>query len=295
MAAQWRENFVDRTIQCIDEDEETIFSTSIPLKSGNVTQASSSNSLPTATVLPSMRAMPRTEAAGPAASVEVNITMPYSNTTKTSEKMRRGMCRGRSVTVGEGCLNLIYAIDCSKSVESGFNDSLGFVGSSVSLFDITHGQAKVALFTYDDKVYTHFKLGQIKTTEATVKAINSVPFCGGSTATRPVLLKIENEIVKRRNESCRTAVFILSDGNNNWAGNPMDVADRIKNIPKVEIYTIAIGSDSLNWNVLRQLASKEDYFIKVRNTSAIKDAIEKAHDIRIGTSNHNISLAIFTN
>ena len=280
MAAQWRVNIIDRTVQCVDEDEETNFANIFPPKSINITQPNSNSSLPTATVTPSNPTP--TEAVVSTETVTVNTTNFPTNST-SSIKKRRGFCRGRSVAVGEGCVDLIYAVDCSKSInKTGFNYSMEFVGSSVSLFDIDRGQANVALFTYDQKVHTAFKLGQITTTEGTVEAINAAPFCGGSTATRPVLLKIENEILKRRNESCRTVVFILSDGNNNWAGNPMDVADRIKAIPNVEIYTIAFSKSDLNWGTLRALASNPDYFIPVRNPDDIAKAVDEAHDIRIG-------------
>jgi hypothetical protein len=236
LAAQWRENFIDRTIQCVDEANNSIASAT-DLKTQNTT---------------------------------------------LSAGTPKGICRGRSITVGEGCLNLIFAVDCSKSItKTGFQNSLEFVGSSVYLFDIDRGQASVALFTYDHKVYTQFRLGEISTTNATIKAIASAKFCKGSTATRPVLEKIENEIKKRRNESCTTAVFILTDGNNNWAGDPIDVANRIKEIPDVEIYTIAFGTNNLNWDVLRKLASGKDHFITVRSPGDITRAIEKAYDIEI--------------
>ena len=282
MAAQWRANFIDRTVQCIVEDEEPILSSNISLEVENTTQPNSSNFSPT--VAGHSSTLPPTKTVIINTNEVVNVNKTDSdNSSKSTQKRRKGLCRGRSVTVGEGCLNLIYAVDCSKSInETGFNYSLDFVGSSVSLFDIDRGQARVALFTYDDKVYRQFRLGEINTTEGTLNAIKSADFCAGSTATRPVLIKIENEILKRRNESCRTAIFILTDGHNNWAGDPMDVADRIKKIPNVEIYTIAFGTNRLNEGVLRNLASNPDYYISVRNPGDIKKALDSAHDITIG-------------
>jgi hypothetical protein len=282
VAAQWRVNIIDRTIQCVDEDKTANFAI-IPPGEINTTQPTSNSTFPGPSNPASIPV--------PTHATDALTVNPTKNSSQISadgdkfEKRGRGFCRGRSVTVGEGCVNLIYAVDCSKSVnETGFNYSLQFVGSSVSLFDIDRGQANVALFTYDHKVYTVFKLGQIKTTKDTLTAINEAIFCGGSTATRPVLVKIRNEIMKRGNNSCRTAIFILSDGNNNWAGDPMDVAEEIKAIPNVEIYTIAFSKSSVNWGTLRALASNPDYFIPVRNPDDIVKAVDESHDIRIGIS-----------
>jgi hypothetical protein len=282
VAAQWRVNIIDRTIQCVDEDKTANFAI-IPPGEINTTQPTSNSTFPGPSNPASIPV--------PTHATDALTVNPTKNSSQISadgdkfEKRGRGFCRGRSVTVGEGCVNLIYAVDCSKSVnETGFNYSLQFVGSSVSLFDIDRGQANVALFTYDHKVYTVFKLGQIKTTKDTLTAINEAIFCGGSTATRPVLVKIRNEIMKRGNNSCRTAIFILSDGNNNWAGDPMDVAEEIKAIPNVEIYTIAFSKSSVNWGTLRALASNPDYFIPVRNPDDIVKAVDESHDIRIDYS-----------
>ena len=196
MAAQWRENFIDRTVQCIDEEKDPIFFNITTTKAKYTTQPSSNVSFPTETVLPSSvpsteavnatatyrinsnsrsaldynkngvtarpSEMRQTEAVNTTAAVEGNRTDSNSSFSNISVNKRKGLCRGRSVTVGEGCLNLIYAVDCSKSInETGFNYSLDFVGSSVSLFDIDRGQAYVALFTYDNNVYTQLGLEKL--------------------------------------------------------------------------------------------------------------------------------------
>ena len=90
----------------------------------------------------------------------IDSSQSGSNATKSSNE---GLCRGRSVVVGEGCVDLIFAIDCSKSIsEHNFNLSLAFAARSVAMFDISAGQARVALLTYDHKRHRHFNLGERK-------------------------------------------------------------------------------------------------------------------------------------
>ena len=255
-----RETFKGKTVGCIDKnDEPTYFPIEKP-----ITDASDTNT---------------TE------SGRTNV-----------EKKRNGLCRRRAVTVNEGCSNVIYAIDCSRRMnKTGFNYSLKFVKLSVSLFDIDRGQANIALFTYDDQVYTHFKLGEINDTERAIKAINSVPYCGKArTSPSLVLLKIAKEIKERSNESCKTAVFFLTNGHiADCSGNLMNASARIKEIPNVEIYTIAFGDITVYWDVLRSLASNKDYVFVIRHPGDFKKAIDDAHDVKLGTSIIGYSVVSF--
>ena len=257
MAIPLGETVISGSVQCIDKDEESMF---LPTK------------------------IPHTEA--DSTTVGLNRTNTASKSANSSTKEGRGMCSGRALVVGEGCYNLIYAIDRSKSMNAtSFNSSLEFVGRSVTLFDIDRGQAKVALFTYDDRLYIQFKLGQITNTEGIVQAIHNsaTSYFRGSAATRPVLLQIEKEIHKRRNDSCRTAIFILtSDDKEMCAGDGMDVADRIKAIPNVAIYVITFRKSILRWDIHRSLASNKDYVIVVSNAGEIRKAVEAAHTMKIG-------------
>ena len=155
---------------------------------------------------------------------------------------------------------------------------------SLTLFDIDRGQANIALFTYDDKVYTHFKLGEINDTERAVKAINFVPYCGTArTSPSLVLLKIAKEIKLRSNDSCKTAVFILTNGYTaDCSGDLINASTRIKEIPNVKIYTIAFGDSTVYWDILSSLASNKNYVILIRHPGDVRNAVAEAHDVRIG-------------
>ena len=193
-----------------------------------------------------------------------------------------GACRGRAVVVGDGCVDLIFAIDCSKSISArNFNLSLQFAARSVALFDITAGQARVALVTYDHKRHPQFNLGDKNTTEATLAGIKAAPYCGGATATGPVLDYIRNHVITKSNGTCKKAVFILTDGQNNWAGDPISKAEDLKAINGVEIYAIAFGSSDLNWNILTRLASQKDYFFPVREPVILRDLIKKTFQLKL--------------
>ena len=209
----------------------------------------------------------------------IESSQSCSNAIKSSNE---GLCRGRSVVVGEGCVDLIFAIDCSKSIsEHNFNLSLAFVARSVALFDISAGQARVALLTYDHKRHRHFNLGEKETTEETVKAIQSASYCGGATATGPVLKHIRTKILPQSKSDCKRTIFLLTDGKNNWAGDPSDEAEQLKNINGTEIYTIAYGDSDLNWDVLSRLASKKEYFFAVREPVILNELIKKSFTLKL--------------
>ncbi|XP_062499165.1 CUB and sushi domain-containing protein 1-like [Corticium candelabrum] len=182
----------------------------------------------------------------------IDSSQSGSNATKSSNE---GLCRGRSVVVGEGCVDLIFAIDCSKSIsEHNFNLSLAFAARSVAMFDISAE----------------------KTTEETVEAIQSARYCGGATATGPVLKHIRTKILPQSKSDCKRAIFLLTDGKNNWAGDPSDEAEQLKNINGTEIYTIAYGDSDLNWDVLSRLASKKEYFFAVREPITLSSVVQPA-------------------
>lgn len=228
LAAQLRENFIDRTAACVDNFNET------------------------------------------EQSVE-NRASDAIYVTKAKD------CRGRAVVIGEGCIDLIFAADCSLSVgKENFIQSLEFVGKAASLFDIDGGTARVALVTYDHEIHYDFGLDEINTTEAIITALNNVTFCGGTTATRPVLKFIRDKILSVSRPQCRRAIFILTDGNNNWAGDPLPEATELKKQRGVEIYAIAFGTEDISWTTLRSLASKPSYFFAVKKAVDMNTALKRA-------------------
>lgn len=89
-------------------------------------------------------------------------------------------CRGRTIVLGEGYIDLIYIyiVDCSQSVGlENFTEILKFVALSALLFNINSGAARVALITYDHNVYQHFNLGEKNSTNDTLAAISKSTFC----------------------------------------------------------------------------------------------------------------------
>ncbi|XP_062498758.1 uncharacterized protein LOC134176097 isoform X2 [Corticium candelabrum] len=165
LAFQLKETFTDRVGACVIEHNHT---------SSPVQTATASASTETATAS--------------ASTVEINLPTEAYNKFPASPD-----CRGRTVVVGEGCIDLIYIVDCSKSVgKENFTSSLDFVGRSAALFNINNDTnrndtARVALITYDNKVHPIFNLGEKATLVETITAINKTKFCGGATAVRKVL------------------------------------------------------------------------------------------------------------
>ena len=263
LAFQLKETFTDRVGACVIEHNHT---------SSPVQTATASASTETATAS--------------ASTVEINLPTEAYNKFPASPD-----CRGRTVVVGEGCIDLIYIVDCSKSVgKENFTSSLDFVGRSAALFNINNDTnrndtARVALITYDNKVHPIFNLGEKATLVETITAINKTKFCGGATAVRKVLKFVREKVIPISRPQCKRAIFLFSDGVNNWAGDPIKEAQELKKEKGLEIYTIAFGvgkGKRVDSKALETLASNRNYHFKVEDASAIRDALKKAFTTKVG-------------
>ncbi len=274
LAFQLKETFTDRVGACVIDNSPSSLNVETPTAStSNVetpTASTSNVETPTAS----------------ASTTEIHLPTQGDNKLPTSPD-----CRGRTVVVGEGCIDLIYIVDCSKSVgEENFHNSLDFVGRSAALFNINNDTtkndtARVALVTYDHKVHPIFNLGEKATLVETINAINKTKFCGGATAVRKVLEFVREKVIPISRPQCKRAIFLFSDGVNNWAGDPIKEAKELKEQKGVEIYTIAFGVGEdirVDSKALETLASNPDYYFKVQDASAIRDALKKAFTTKVG-------------
>ena len=222
-----------------------------------------------------------------ASTVETNLLTDADNQLPASPD-----CSGRTVVVGEGCIDLIYIVDCSKSVgKENFHNSLDFVGHSAGLFNINNDTtrndtARVALITFDDRVHPIFNLGEKATLVETITAINKTKFCEGATAVRRVLKFVREKVIPISRPQCKRAIFLISDGVNNWAGDPIIEAEELKKEKGLEIYTIAFGVGQqgrrVDTKALETLASNSNYHFKVRNASTIRDELKKGFTTKFG-------------
>ena len=260
LAFQLKETFTDRVGACVIDN----YSSASTVKTPNASASTVACALTVETDLPT----------------EADNRLPASPD-----------CRGRTVVVGERCIELIYIVDCSKSVgKENFNNSLDFVGRSAALFNInndttSNDTARVALITYDDKVHAIFNLGEKATLVETINAIKKTKFCGGATAVRKVLKFVREKVIPLSRQQCKRAIFLFSDGVNNWAGDPIKEAKELKKEKGIEIYTIAFGvgeGKRVNSKALETLASNPNYHFKVEDASAIRDALKKAFTTKVG-------------
>ena len=275
LAFQLKETFTDRVGVCVIENH--------PSASTVETSTASASTVQTPTASASTVQTPTASAS----TVEINLPTETDNKLPASPD-----CRGRTVVVGEGCIDLIYIADCSKSVgEENFNDSLDFVGRSAALFNINNNAtrndtARVALITYDNRVHPIFNLGEKATLVETINAINKTKFCGGATAVRKVLKFVREKVLPISRPQCKRAIFLFSDGVNNWAGDPIKEANELKEEKGIEIYTIAFGvgqqGKRIDSKTLETLASNPDYHFKVRNASNLGYALKKAFTTKFG-------------
>ena len=272
LAFQLKETFIDRVGSCYIDN-------SPPASTVKTTTSTSNVETPTAC------ASTVETPIAPASTVELNLPTEAENKPPASPD-----CRGRQVVVGEGCIDLTYIVDCSKSVgEENFHNSLDFVGRSAALFNISNDTnrndtARVALITYDHKVHLIFSLGEKTTLVETINAIKKTPFCGGATGVRKVLNFVREKVIPISRPQCKRVIFLFSDGVNNWARDPIKEAEELKE-KGVEIYTIAFGVGEgirVDSKALETLASNPDYYFKVQDASAIRDALKKAFTTKVG-------------
>ncbi|XP_062498861.1 complement factor B-like [Corticium candelabrum] len=192
----------------------------------------------------------------------------------------RSACQGKTVVLGEGCVDLIFAVDTSLSVSvKGFNKSIDFVAIILRLFYLSLGTERVYFITYDVEVKVYIRFSNTITTAEALEIVKNAIFTGGSTFVNVAFDYIVDVILSEARNDCKIALFLLSDGQNNWGGNPETKATELKTTSNVEIYTIAIGESQKGWDSLKRIASGHDNFYAVREPGDIEKFARKAVEV----------------
>ena len=198
----------------------------------------------------------------------------------------RSACQGKTVVLGEGCVDLIFAVDTSLSVSvKGFNKSIDFVAIILRLFYLSLGTERVYFITYDVEVKVYIRFSNTITTAEALEIVKNAIFTGGSTFVNVAFDYIVDVILSEARNDCKIALFLLSDGQNNWGGNPETKATELKTTSNVEIYTIAIGESQKGWDSLKRIASGHDNFYAVREPGDIEKFARKAVEVPLGKHN----------
>ena len=238
------------------------------------------------TMVPSLTIEPKI-ADTPRSTYQGQTTMVPSLTTEPNlADISRSTCQGRTVVLGEGCVDLIFAVDTSLSVAvKGFKESIDFVATILRLFDLSLGTERVYFITYDVEVKVYFRFSNTITTAEALEIVKNAIFTGGSTSVNVAFDYIVDVILSEARNDCKIALFLLSDGQNNWGGNPETKATELKTTSNVEIYTIAIGESQKGWDSLKRIASGHDNFYAVREPGDIEKFARKAVEVPLGKHN----------
>lgn len=151
-------------------------------------------------------------------------------------------CHGRTIVLGEGCVDLIYAIDCSFSARNSFNESKDFVSKTIRLFELEKGQERVSFVTYDQDIYLQFGFENATSSREAINLVQAAPFCGGSTSTNSLLDYVIDMLVPKTRKTCKKAMFLLSDGQNNWGGAPQKKAENLKRFDSLRSILLLLAS-----------------------------------------------------
>ena len=212
----------------------------------------------------------------------------------TPKSDSKSLCKGRSIIVGDGCVDIAFAVDCSKSMKGKlFGKSIEFVKTIVSVFShVDNGDARFALLTYDDKAKIHFTFDSLTGSDVR-EAINSPNLnksCWGATGTSDVLRKLHQNIfavdaTKLERRECTKAAFLITDGYTNWGGSPERFAQQIRE-SNVTMYAFAIRdlkSEDPNADrgikSLKNLVKQESRVMEVVD---ILDVVKKAFSVTVG-------------
>lgn len=150
------------------------------------------------------------------------------------------------------------------------------MSKTIRLFELEKGSERVSLLTYDHEVHKEFGFRKATSTREAMALVSDAKFHGGATSTNRLLNYISSNVLPKTNETCKKALFIISDGQNNWGGNPKMKAEELKKSGNFEIYTIAIGESNLGWESLKAISSGAKYFFAVRDYESIEDIINIA-------------------
>ena len=163
---------------------------------------------------------------------------------------------------------------------------------TLHLFDLSLGMERVYFITFDTNVTPYLSFGDVSTTAKALEIVKNATFTGGSTSVNAALDYIVDFILPKARNHCKIALFFLSDGQNNWGGDPETKAAELKTTSNVQIYTIAIGNSQRGWDLLKQIASGHDNFYAVREPGDIKEFVRKAAEVHLGKHNCKMRLQL---
>lgn len=144
---------------------------------------------------------------------------------------------------------------------------------TIRLFDLEKEIERVSLVTYDHKVHREFRFEIATSTREAIALVSNAKFHCGAKSTNRLINYISNTVLPTTRKKCKTALFLISDGQNNWGSKPKRKVKELKLSGNFEIYAIAIGESHLGWESLKEVSSGPKYFFAVRDIENIGDII----------------------
>ncbi|XP_067099582.1 cochlin [Osmerus mordax] len=146
------------------------------------------------------------------------LSMPsWFTTTKHVKPLSQRLCSAEQLLCSKTCynsVNLGFLIDGSSSVGDGnFRLVLDFLSSIAGSFDISDVGTRIGAvqFTYDQRL--EFGLYDYKDKEAAIRALQSVPYMSGGTATGDAITyTVQNLFLPRRAGPGRNFLIVVTDG-----------------------------------------------------------------------------------
>lgn len=212
--------------------------------------------------------------------VEVDALAVLSGSSEQGEQFRRNetVDAGRALQTAGG-LDLYFLFDVSGSIEHhelamGINFTMALIPRLGVSMD--HDGVKLGVLTFSEEVITIFgpydddagdPAAIYRKLQDMLTKIHQTPRRG--TAISRALEEIKDNLMYtslRHRPNAHQALILLTDGEHNTAGNPVPIAQEMKEDPKhpFDIYCIGLGNDYKK-STLEQIASKPEQVFHLKN------------------------------
>ncbi|KAK3093006.1 hypothetical protein FSP39_009936 [Pinctada imbricata] len=161
---------------------------------------------------------------------------------------------------GDDPADIVFILDSSSSVRTkNFKKMLNFVKSLVDEFVIGPTNTKVAVLTFNSRVYNQFHLNKYTTKEMLQLAIDGIKYRRGWTHTYKAIKFAREEsfqIANGAREKSTKVAIIVTDGKSQFASNTVREAKMLRE-QNVIIFSIGIGN-KIKMAELKSMASDPD-------------------------------------
>eukprot|EP00794_Sanderia_malayensis_P015641 gene15641-17220_t len=155
-------------------------------------------------------------------------------------------------------LDLVFALDYSQSVgKVNFKKAVDFTRSMIEQFGLSSSDegTHVAIVVFSDtpKLIFNLKSQKVFEKEVALRELENLKFSGGGTGPRLALNMVIKKVGNETRPNAKKVLFLITDGNYNVGGSPVEASKYLREKMGFSIYTIGISE--VDRSSLEQIAS----------------------------------------